>query len=751
MPKYSQSVYNTALYGIKAVLPFSAEPMTAIALLYSAVTLEFASPSGSYIEFRIVRSQEGYPQSQEDGAVIYQSQGIPGQTRIFDGKYSDKGSVTSYANLPTTASVNDQYTVKSLGAVTGTSYVWNGYEWRNLSPLVSGKFVYYRAWIRASATSSWVRAGTTFTLIPQIDSLSVGRDTVYTASTTPTQDKLVYALNGGESLLSTTHERFMATIPSVFVSATNGSFDLPNDVYDPSVDKSGIRENSLISTFLSAFSYTIDEFITWARGVYPDNQNHRAGEAALIFKTHELGMKPDYEGVTTTQKKLLSNAVEIYRSKGTKGGLGLFVKSVTGYAAEVSETRNLLLSHEDSTFDIPGWTSGSVGNWFSLSGTPTLTVSNSQATAAGVTDSLDANFSLKVTTGGTGKYISLGTTSPITNGIPVTALSYYSLSFYAQNSASSNVTAEIRWYDRAGVLLSTTAGTATATAATFTRISLINKQAPTGAVYAAIAIKFATSADYYIDMVQFEKSATVTAYQEPRGAVVTLSPTKTNLIVNPSFEVNATGWSGTNATLAGFLTTVAAHCGEKHGSITASSTAVVTCQTTDYITVTAGKKYSASAYLKDKDSSKSYVAGIIFYNSSSAAIGSGEFVGSATPLSTSAWTRVFVSGLAPATAVKAKVYIKSTTAVTSTKAVYIDAVQFEQSETPTDYFDGSLEVSGANWAGTANNSVSYYYLALSNRVSRLQEEITEYIGLNTPYYIKFSGNPAITGSLSGIA
>ena len=750
MPKFNQLVYNTALYGIKAALPFSAEPMTAVAVLYSAVTLEFASPSGTYVEFRIVRNQENYPQSQEDGAVIYQSQGVPGQTRIFDGKYSDKGVVASYASLPSTASVNDQYMVKEGENTTGPTYVWNGYEWRNLSPLVSGKFVYYRAWIRASATSDWIQAGTTFTLIPQIDSLSLGRDTVYTASTVPTRDRLVYTLHGGDSELSTTHERFMATIPSVFVSATNSSLDLPNDVYDPSVDRSGIRENSLISTFLSAFSYTIDEFITWARGIYPDNQNHRAGEAAIIFKTHELGMRPDYEGVTLTQKKLLSNAVEIYRSKGTKYGLELFAKSVTGYSADISETRNLMLSHEDSTFDIPNWTSGSVGNWFSLSGTPVLSVDNSQPTAS-EDDSLDNDFSLKVVTGGTNKYISLGTTNPVTIGIPVTSGSVYSLSFYAQNSSSSNVTAEIRWYDRAGVLLSTTSGTATATATSFTRISLANKTAPDKSVYAAIAIKFAASATYYIDMVQFENSATVTAYQEPRGAVVTLSPTKTNLIVNPSFELNSTGWSGTNSTLAGLLTAVTPNFGEKHGSITASSTAVVTCQTTDYIAVTAGKKYSASAYLRDKDSSKYYVAGIIFYNSSNVAIGGGEFVGSPTALSTSYWTRVFVSGLAPATAAKAKMYIKSTTAVTSTKAVYIDAAQFEQNETPTDYFDGSMETRGAAWAGTANNSVSYYYLALSNRVSRLQDEIKDYVGLNTPYYIKFSGNPVITGSLSGIA
>ena len=751
MPRFSQFLYNTATYGVKSALPFSADPMTAVAVLYDAVALDFASPTGSYVEFRIVRNQENYPQSQEDGAIILASMGKPSTTSILDGKYTDKGTVESFSALPS-ASINQLYTVKSSGNSTGQAYVWNGVEWRTPSPLVSGRFVYYRAWIRASSDSDWVQAGTTFTLIPKINSLSLGRDTVYTSSEIPTRDRLVYTLNNGDSQLSTTHERFMSTIPAVFVSETNSSFDVTNDVYDPAVDSTGVETNSLISTFLSAFSYTVDEFITWARGIYPDNQNHRAGEASIIFKSHELGVKPDYEGVTLTQKKLLSNAVEIYGSKGTKNGLQLFVESATGYSSTISETRNLLLTHEESNFDIAGWTSGAVGNWSAVSSNPVLSVDNSQ-TPYSEADSLDNDFSLKVVTNGTNEYITLGALNSVGAGIPVVAGEVYSLSFYAQQASSAKATPEVRWYDRAGVLLSTTTGTATDTATTFTRISMANKTAPAGAVYAALAIKFAANSTYYIDMVQFEQSATVTAYQEPRGAVITLEPTKTNLILNPSFEItDFSAWSGTALDFARVSTETEPSCyGDYHASLTATSSAVIKAQTSAYITVTAGKKYSASAYMKDKTTAKKYVAGIIFYNSSNAAISGGEFVGPETTLTTSTWSRVSVSGLAPATATKAKVYFKSAEAVTSGSVVYLDSAQFEQNEIPTDYFDGSLTGRGGAWAGTANESVSYYYLALSNRVSRLQQEITDYLGINTPYYIKFSGTPTTTGSLSGIA
>ena len=761
MPRFSEFYYNTANYGIKAPLQYSADPMSAIAVFYDGVNLSFASPGGTFVEFRVVRNQENYPQSQEDGVIVYSWSTNSGDltNEIDDGRYFDKGTVDTFSELPL-GNLYDLYLVQD----TKQKYIWNGSGWVTFAPLVPGKFVYYRAWIRAAtavdaeATADWVKAGTTFTLLPAINTLSIGRDTVFTAGEVPTRDRSIFSQLNDDVQISTTHSRFMSIIPSVFTSSTNSMLDVPTSTFT-TADRGGLNNNSLISTFMSAFSYTVDELVTWIKGIHPDNQGHTAGAAVLQFRSHELGMTQDYEDVTITQKKLLGNAVNVYRSKGTSYGLETYVKSITGYAAEVEVTRNLLLSHQNSTFDVIGWTTGSsIGDWSVVSGSPVLAVVTDQ-TVPSQADAIDTVYSLKITPDTTGNIIGLGSQSPITHGIPVTADSIYSLSFYAKNSASANVTAEIRWYDRGGVLLSSSTGTSTATGTSFTRISLENKTAPTGAVYASIKITFEAGSAYYIDMVQFENSDSVTDYQEPRGAVITLSPTKTNLILNPSFETNTTGWTGTNCSLSRDTST--AYFGKSACSVVASSAAVITVTTSAYITVTPGKHYSASGYLKDGNTGKTFVAGIKYYDVDNVQVGS--TTGIPVTLSTSSYTRAEVNFLAPRAvldeegnvetkeAVKAKVYFASTSAVADTQSVLIDSVQFEQSETPTDYFDGSLSSRGCGWGGTEDNSASHYYLALSNRVTRLQEEVTDYIGLDTPYYIKFSGTPTISGSLSGIA
>jgi hypothetical protein len=133
-------------------------------------------------------------------------------------------------------------------------------------------------------------------------------------------------------------------------------------------------------------------------------------------------------------------------------------------------------------------------------------------------------YTAQVDTGGTTASIGLGVTAPVTRGIPVTAASKYSFSFYVKNADSAQVTPEIRWYDRKGVFISATTGTATSSATTFTRITFADKAAPSGAVYACPVIKFSSNATYYLDMVQFEQGTTVTDYYEPRAAYVTIDP-----------------------------------------------------------------------------------------------------------------------------------------------------------------------------------------------------------------------------------
>jgi hypothetical protein len=470
--------------------------MEAIAIDYGTAALLYTIPSGDYYAFKIVRSQDAYPQAHNDGAAIYSVVGNPDGVTIADG------------------------------------------ETFTAAPLVQGRIAYYRAWVQKLEEGDWVPAGDAEALIPKKHSLSLPIDTTYSLPVTPNEDGLVSSDSGVNLELSTTHDRFMSLFPKVLTTATNSPLDEIEHTYSPTIDYSGTKDNSLISTFMSAFSFTVDELITLARLSYPDFAGHGASSAILQLRSHEMGMTRDVEPVTITQKKLLRNAVNIYKKKGTEYALATYVESATAYDTVVSTTANLLLTHEDATFDILNWTTGdSVGYWTAFSGAPVISVASDQAPPV-VTTAIDRfylvtsdsymGYTGKVVTGGTNTSIALGITDPIRKGIPVKAGLKYSLSFYVKNSSSANVTPEIRWFDRYGSLVSATTGSSTSSSSTFTRISFADKIAPAGAVYACIVIEFATSATYYLDMVQFEQSSSVTNYYEPRSAFIEIDAELSN-------------------------------------------------------------------------------------------------------------------------------------------------------------------------------------------------------------------------------
>jgi hypothetical protein len=715
MPRFNQFIYNTANYGFKALLELSAEPLAAEAIRYDAVKVSYSVPSAaageSYVGFRIIRNQEGIPLSQEDGYAIIDVAGPPNGGDIFDASNA-------------------------------------------VAPLVDGKFVYYRAWIRKSAASDWVPAGFAYTLVPKKNTLSLPSDTKYSVRETPTADGYVKELDSLNLGISSTHERFMGLLPSVLTSTTNSALDAIEDNYvysGPNAEVTGVKENSLLSTFLSGFSFTVDEFLTFAKLIQPDNPGHGASPTTVLLKSHELGLTDDFEVVTVSQKKLMRNAVDIYKEKGTASGLELYAKSITDYEATVAETANLLLSHEDATFDIAGWNTGdAVGRWAALSGSPVISVVTG-LDAPLLAGSLDkqgsyGTFSASVDTNAAGTAIALGVFAPVTDGIPVTAGSY-SLSFYAKKADSSgNATPEIRWFDRNGVYLSSSTSAAKSITTSWARHEYLNVAAPTGACYAVLVLTFAADSIYYLDSIQFEKAATASAYVEPRGAVITLSPTKTNEIINPSFESGVSGWTTTNCTITNLNTQV--FSGDVSARTTASSTGVVAITTTAYMTVTPSTTYTASAYFYKGNFDSDAKVQILFYSSSNTLLSTinGTTVGAAT-----SWRRTIATGTSGATAVKAKVVITTTGSVTSGRIGYIDAVQLEKSSAASDYFDGASAVfNDTYWEGTAGASRSFYYLAGSNKINRLAKEVKDYVPFDTPYYITFPGSSSFTGSLSGI-
>ena len=155
--------------------------------------------------------------------------------------------------------------------------------------------------------------------------------------------------------------------------------------------------------------------------------------------------------------------------------------------------------------------------------------------------------------------VSCGDSNVITKGIPVEASTAYSFSVYSvAGSTTRTITVSIDWYDRFGVYISSSAGTGTANATgNFSgRISAANKTSPSTAYYAVPVISIASSAGsasnewHYFDCAQFEKSSSVTSFEEARQIKVILKATRINELINPHFAgvSSAAPWDVTGGT-----------------------------------------------------------------------------------------------------------------------------------------------------------------------------------------------------------
>ena len=152
-----------------------------------------------------------------------------------------------------------------------------------------------------------------------------------------------------------------------------------------------------------------------------------------------------------------------------------------------------------------------------------------------------------------------GDDNAINKGIPVTAGTTYCFSIYASsgNYTARNVTAKIKWFNRFGVYLSTSSGTAVSDSAAsgFSSSSrpYASAAAPTGAYYACPGVSIAsvggtsTNEHHYFDAAQFESASSPTSFDEARQLHIILRANRINELVNPHFASPITPWTATGA------------------------------------------------------------------------------------------------------------------------------------------------------------------------------------------------------------
>jgi len=638
--KYGVNYYGSSTYGSFVNLRFSVQPMSVLATeletvsSFAKVLVRWQTPRGNFTRIRLVRNQAGFPETSEDGVIIYDefaTEGNVSRTSIIDGEEN-----------PTDI------------------------------PLVPGRQVYYRMFL-FTETLVWKVAGSITAIVPSDHGI---------------QDK------------------FMATLPRVFTSKSQeslGAVDADSDLYK----------------FVSGLTFAQEELYTLIDLLKPRHTGLETPFELIPAEVTNYGLLSESALPIKNQKRLIREALYMYTTKGTENGLERYAESLTGYAPTITVSENLLLTVQDSTFY------GGIGNWVASSAV--LTSSTEQVPDSS-TNQIDTTKTGKIVASGSGSMV-LGATNIITKGVPVLPSTEYTVSCKLKSPASAgNITLSVRFYDKDGTATSA-ANTATAVAADNTWKSA-SKTATSDATssYAIITIAYSAAGTYYIDQVCMQTGAAV-AYDEARAIDVFLLPSKTNYIKNPSFEVNSSTWalSGATFTQDSSVPTYG-YSGDYSGKFVVTNPWSIT---TDYeIPITTGKYYTVSASIKALAALSANLK-ITFYNDADAVV---ETVTESISVTTS-FANFTLTGLTDSSsnASYAKVSFYGTTAGT----LYLDLIQFEQSQIATDYFDGSLPSEfGAVWEGTDDASYTHLYPNKPKKVPRLGKTMNDWVPQNAFWRVR---------------
>lgn len=132
MSKYASILYGGGIYGESPKLGYSVEPMSLYIDSFTATTVSWESPSGEFSRIRVVRNQSGFPETSEDGIIIFEQSSMDGTP---------------------------------IGGLVTTNYIRDGIDNPTQIPVISGREVYYRVFL-FSTDKVWITAGSIHGVIP---------------------------------------------------------------------------------------------------------------------------------------------------------------------------------------------------------------------------------------------------------------------------------------------------------------------------------------------------------------------------------------------------------------------------------------------------------------------------------------------------------------------------------------------------------------------------------------------------------
>jgi hypothetical protein len=497
------------------------------------------------------------------------------------------------------------------------------------------------------------------------------------------------------------HKKIMDIIPKVFTS----DIQSPLGVTD---------EESALYSFMDGITFTYEQFLTQLDILRPQHSSEGIAFSTLAQNAFSIGLVPEPAIPVKNQKRLIREALYMYSHKGMEQGISAYAESLTGFAPTTTLSPNLLLSVQDSTFY------ESIGNWTATNAT--LTSSNEQVPSPG-TNVIDNVYTGKIVASAAGA-MQLGNAAPITRGVPLLPDTEYVVSCKLKSpSSAGNITLAVKFYDRHGEITGTTqSSTAVAANNTWKSASKVFTT-PAESSYASIQISYSAAGTYYLDQVCIQLGDTV-AYDEARAISVFLDSSKINYIKNPSFEVDDSDWTVTGATFTqDSAVPSGGYSGDYSGKFVVATTGDIE---TDYnIPVTAGRYYTLSFYVSSDDSTA--ITGLVeFFDADDNLLEELETEFAITD----SFSRVSMTALTDSGSEVS--YAKVKIAFNDAGTYYVDLIQFERSQTATEYFDGSLPTEyGAVWEGTANSSYTHIYPNKPLKIPRLGKTLNDWIVPNT--------------------
>jgi len=260
------------------------------------------------------------------------------------------------------------------------------------------------------------------------------------------------------------------------------------------------------------------------------------------------------------------------------------------------------------------------------------------------------------------------------------------------------------------------------------------------AEYAVIRFEQTSTASvFYLDNIWLGEGSTF-AYQEAKCVYVNLIPSKINMLLDPSFIKTSLKWSS-SGTLTNAETTdltwipYAAPSSSKMGKIVTAASPTPNPTTTSNPDLTTSSAIPFTSYNTKND----------YYTFSIYMKGANEYdlklalhdgVGNPTVKSvhvTTSWQRFSVTRYVTSSATGLTPYIYGST---GSQTFWVDNAQLEQSQKPTDYFDGKFLNQGAYWSDVSDESPSYMFTNKNQKITELALHMSDWIPVGMLWVIK---------------